>query len=190
MTTIKLIAGSLAALLLVPVLVIGAMAGGFGDGAAAAGGASDGAALPGDLSDLQASVLAHPGIHLTPAARGDVESGIVDPRVLQVLLLIAQTHEFGPVGPFVTGHSYYVKGTTRVSNHAFGRAVDILGVDGAPVSPANEAARELMEQLLTLDPPLEPDEIGGPWIVSVGARSSFTNADHLDHIHIGWDTKP
>jgi len=183
LTPLKVIAAAFAGLLLLPVLVIGAVAGGFGDSSGS---------VPlgevGDPADLMQAVLHNPAIALTPAARSDVASGAIDPRVLEVLLLIAQTHELAPVGPLITGHSYYVKGTTRVSNHVFGRAVDILGVDGAPVSPANEAAREVMQQILTLAPPLVPDELGGPWVISVDGHTSFTNAAHQDHIHIGWQS--
>lgn len=189
MTALKVIGAALAVLLMIPVLVLGAIAGGFGDGSASAAAPASEALALGDPGDLASAVLSHPAIRLTPAARGDVEAGLVDARVLQVLLLVAQTHELDPVGPLVSGHSYYVKGTTRVSNHVYGRAVDILGVDGAAVSPTNEAAREVMEEVLTLPDALVPDEVGGPWIVSVDARSSFTNADHQDHIHIGWSAK-
>lgn len=183
---LKVIGACIGALLLIPVLVLGAVAGGFGDGSVSAAPPSGEAVLLGDPADLQAAVLGHPAIHLTANARGDVEAGLVDPRILQVLLLLAQTHELGPVGPFVTGHSYYVKDTTRVSNHAYGRAVDILGVDGAPVSPANEAAREVMEAVLTLPAGVLPDELGGAWVLSGGGLTSFTK-DHLDHIHVGYD---
>lgn len=187
MTVLKVIGACLAGLLLIPVLVLGAVAGGFGDGSASAVPPADVSVFDGDPGDLAQAVLSHPAIHLIGAARSDVEAGVVDARVLQLLLLLAQTHELGPVGPFVTGHSYYVKGTTRVSNHVYGRAVDILGVDGMPVSPANEAAREVMEQILTFPEPLAPDELGGPWVITVGSRSSFADAAHRDHIHAGHD---
>jgi len=183
-TPLKVIATSLAGLLLLPVLVIGAVAGGFDNGASATG---DTRTFTGDASELVAAVLSDAAIRLTPAARGDVEASGVDPRVLEVLLALAQSHELAPVGPLITGHSNFVKGTTRVSNHVYGRAVDILGVDGEPVSPWNAAARDVMEQALSLPSPLTPDEVGGPWILSVGNRSSFTTADHQNHIHIGYE---
>jgi len=177
---VRAFAAGLAGLLLIPVLVLGAVAGGFGD-------VNDSIELPAeDLGELEAAVLAHPAIHFTDAARGDVEAGLIDPRVLRVLLLVAQIHELGPVGPLITGHSYYVKDTLRVSNHMFGRAVDILGVDGAPVSPANPGAREVMEAILALPEFMQPHELGGPWVLTNGRLWTFTK-DHLDHIHAGWD---
>ena len=67
----------------------------------------------------------------------------------------------------------------------YGRAADILGVDGAPVSIANPAAREVMEEILTLPSPLLPDELGGPWMLQSASVRTFTK-DHGDHIHYGW----
>lgn len=181
MTPLKVIAGSLAGLLLIPVLVIGAVAGGFGD-------AGDANMVGPGAGELEALVLEHPAIHLTSAARGDVGEGTIDPRVLQLLLVLAQSFELGPVGPLISGHTYYVKDTTRVSNHMFGRAVDILGVNGAAVSPSNPAAREVMEAILALPASMQPDELGGPWLLNNGRLWTFTK-DHLDHIHAGWQAK-
>ena len=180
MTPVKVIAAGLSGLLLIPVLVFGAFAGSFGN-------APSTDVMAGDASELAAAVLADTAIHLTSNARSDVRAGVMDARILHVLLLLAQTHELSRVGPLVTGHSYYVKGTSRVSNHASGRAVDILAIDGWPVSPGNSAARDVMAELLAISAPLTPDEVGGPWVVHGGVRSSFTNADHQDHIHFGYD---
>jgi len=175
MTPLKTIGASLAALLLLPVMVLSALAGGGGDVAGI-----------GSSSDLIRDVLSDPAISFTAAARSDVESGRVDPRVLSLLLAVAQIHELAPVGPLITGHSTYVKGTDRMSNHVAGRAVDILGVDGAPVSPSNDAAREVMQLILELPPSLQPDELGGPFLLPGGSVRVFTK-DHDDHIHVGWD---
>lgn len=179
----KVIAAAFASLLLLPVLVIGAVAGGVS--------MPDPSATPtlaaGALDDLAAEVLAHPRIGLTAAARGDVEKGTVDPRILAILLFAAEDHTLDRVGPIVTGHSYYVKGTTRVSNHVFGRAVDILAVDGAPVDSSNLGAYRLVEELLGLPSELAPDEIGAPWVISNGTRSSFHDSAHGDHVHAGHD---
>lgn len=137
-----------------------------------------------DQALLSDSVLSHPRIHLLPGARLDVERGLVDPRVLKILLILAEEHELSRVGPFITGHSYYVRGTTRPSNHAFGRAVDILWVDGAPVSNSHPGAFQVVEMLLSLPEPLRPDEIGSPWRFPV--RGSFSDASHQRHIHAGF----
>jgi len=183
-TPIKAICAALCGLLLIPILVIGAVAGGLEPATPTTAQGSP-IALPADLTELGRAVLSSSTIELTPNARHDVEAGTVDPRVLEVLLVLAQTHRLGPVGPLITGHNWFVKGTGRVSNHMFGRAADIMGVDGAPVSIANPTAREVMAEILLLSPPLLPDELGGPWLLSSVSTRVFTK-DHGDHIHFGW----
>lgn len=136
---------------------------------------------------LARAVLESPNIDLRPDARSDVLRGLVDVRVLAGLLYASQGHHLGYVGPFVTGHSVYVAGTTRVSNHAVGRAVDIPLVDGQPVSPSNAAAREVAERLLMLPGLLEPDELGAPWELPADGTVVFTE-NHDDHLHLGYSS--
>lgn len=147
------------------------------------GGASGLQVDGGNEADLAQAVLASPSIAFTKAARTDVEAGSADPRVLAVLLRVAQTHRLGGVGPIKTGHSYYVKGTTRVSNHSFGRAVDISMVDGMAVSSKNLSALQVVRELLSFPSPLRPDEVGSPW--DLPDRGSFSDAAHSRHIHFG-----
>ena len=145
------------------------------------------AQVPFDLGagTLESQVLTHPRIHLTPAARGDVEVARTDPRVLRVLLVLAQHHELNRVGPLSSGHSYFVKGTNRVSNHIPGRAVDIGAIDGVPVSVDNDRAYAAARLVASLAPPLRPDELGGPWRIEAAGIYSFTK-DHGRHLHIGF----
>jgi hypothetical protein len=140
---------------------------------------------PPAASVLAAAVLDHPRIGLRAAAEGDVRAGLVDGRVLAVLLVAASRHDLGSVGPFVTGHSYYVAGTDSPSNHAFGRAVDLPVVDGEAVSPGNDGARALVGIVDRLPADLRPTEIGCPW--ADAARGAFTKA-HDDHLHFGFDS--
>jgi hypothetical protein len=154
--------------------------------AASATGRAQTSTGPCQAGELEGMLLTDPRIRLEPAARGDVASGLVDHRVLQVLLFLAEHHDLNSVGPLISGHSYFVRGTTRPSNHVFGRAVDISVIDGVPVSIANPAALDAMELVLSLPPPFLPDELGGPWLLYHLAVRIFTR-DHGDHIHIGWD---
>lgn len=135
--------------------------------------------------ELISAVLSNPSIRLRPPAAEDVRSGRVDARVLAVLLIASERHTLG-VGPLLTGHSYYVAGTDRVSNHVYGRAVDITMVDDSNVSPGNEAALNLVLTLASLPEPLRPDELGSPWKLEVEGVRSFTRG-HGDHIHWGAD---
>lgn len=176
----KLLLGGVTALLLFPVIAIGAV---FDSGH------QEGVLLHAlEYEALRASVLEHPRIGLTPGARRDVEAGIAHPRVLGLLLVLAERHELGPVGPIKTGHSYFVRGTTRVSNHSYGRAVDILAIDGAYVSPTHQGAYEAVRYILFLPEPLRPHEVGSPW--RFAARGSFSDSDHRGHIHAAWRDFP
>jgi hypothetical protein len=142
---------------------------------------------PCQTGELEAMALSHPRITWRPEARTDVAEHRIDPRVLQVLLYLAERHELGPVGPLITGHSYFVAGTNSPSNHAFGRAVDIAVIDGVAVSSANAGARDAMEMVLDLPAYLLPTELGGPWLLPHPATVSVFTEDHHDHLHIGWD---
>jgi hypothetical protein len=154
----------------------------------AAAAALDTAALP-DLTDraaLAQAVLGNPRIELRPEARLDIETGRADARVLGDLLALSQKFLLAHVGPIITGHAHNVHGTDRASNHAFGRAVDIGAVNGTPVDATNDAARAAVLALAALPPPLRPDEIGSPF-ADVDIGGAFSDSDHDDHIHIGFD---
>src|SRR5215204_879378 len=83
-----------------------------------------------------------------------------------------------------SGHSWYVKGTRRVSNHSVWRAVDLDRVDGRPVSYANAAARRLTLWIGRGGAGVQPSEVGSPW--AFGGRPWFTDAGHQGHLHVGF----
>jgi Transglycosylase SLT domain len=141
----------------------------------------------GDRAALEQAVLASPNIELRPEAESDVRAGRVDPHVLAALLALAQRFPLAGVGPLVSGHSYYVAGTNRPSNHAFGRAVDIGTINGELVSPANGAARQAALALASLPAPLRPDEIGSPFAELENLPGVFSDAAHQDHLHLGYE---
>lgn len=168
----KVIAASLVSFLAVAVMGLGSIATAtddFGDRT---------------YEELVGGVLNHPSIRLLPGARRDVEAGLIDPRVLRILLILAERHELSAVGPLVSGHSYYVKGANRPSNHVFGRAVDILSVDGARVGFANRGAFDAVQILGALEPPLRPSELGAPWPLDFPGITTFVK-DHETHLHAG-----
>jgi hypothetical protein len=141
--------------------------------------------LPGE-SLAALAVLNHPNLSLRAEATADVRSGGVDMRVLAVLLILATTHQLQAVGPLISGHSYYVAGTSHPSNHAFGRVADLPIIDGAPVSAGNGNARSVAEVISHLPSPLRPDELGSPWPLTFTGMRTFTQGHH-DHIHYGYD---
>jgi hypothetical protein len=133
-----------------------------------------------------ADVLADPRITMSDTSRDEVRAGVVDVRVLRLLLDIAKRWPVA-IAVFGGGHPHNVFGTDRVSNHTRGRAVDLWAVDGTDVARqrgnGTSAARDLIVHALRAG----ATEVGGPWALSAGGRSSFTNTLHEDHIHIGFD---
>jgi hypothetical protein len=113
----------------------------------------------------------------------DLASGRLDLRVQSLLAVVAERHTIR-LSCLRSGHSRYVNGTTRVSNHTVWRAVDIDRVDGQPVTPTSPAARALVGWLDGLQGPLRPSEIGSPF--PLGHRPYFTDHGHQRHIHIGY----
>lgn len=173
----KLLIAGVALILTFPVVAAGAVVDALAADAPTA-------VVAGDIDALRAQVLSDPRIRLSANARRDIEDARVDARVLNALVFLAARHDLGWVGPFVSGHSYFVKGTMRVSNHVRGRAVDISIIDGAAVSIRNAGALEAARAVLSLPPPLRPDEVGSPW--SLSEPGAFSNAMHRNHLHLGW----
>jgi hypothetical protein len=113
----------------------------------------------------------------------DLASGRLDLRVQSLLAVLAERHTIR-LSCLRTGHSRFVKGTTRVSNHTVWRAVDIDVVNGQPVSPTSSAARDLVVWLDGLQGPLRPSEIGSPF--NIGRRPYFSDEGHQGHVHVGY----
>jgi hypothetical protein len=114
----------------------------------------------------------------------DLRSGRLDPRVRELLAGAARAYPIR-VSCARTGHSHYVTGTRRVSNHTLWRAVDLDQVDGRPVGPGNHAARDLAFRIGRLRGYLAPAEVGSPWTFG-GGRPWFTDPGHQGHLHIGY----
>ena len=143
-------------------------------------------ASTGSAPSVTIDVLASPRIEMSDTTRSDVRAGRIDTRILGLLLDLTAERRVA-VTVLASGHPHEVFGTNRVSNHTRGRAVDIWAVDGRTVaqqrSEQSSAARELTLRALAAG----ATEVGAPWVVSAGGRSSFTNTVHEDHVHIGLD---
>ena len=113
----------------------------------------------------------------------DYQSPRLDRRVRAVLKAAADRQPIR-VSCVRTGHSWYVKGTRRVSNHSVWRAVDLDQVDGHPVSPANPAAQQLALWIGHGRAGVQPSEVGSPW--HFRGRPWFTDASHQGHLHVGF----
>jgi cell wall-associated NlpC family hydrolase len=113
----------------------------------------------------------------------DLRGGKVDSRIVSVLSAISRDHRIG-VSTIRSDHDRLTTGGS-VSNHFYGRAVDISTVDGQPVGPGNAAAREIAVALARFDPAIRPTEIGSPW--SLPGSQYFTDGEHQNHLHIAFD---
>jgi hypothetical protein len=129
-------------------------------------------------------LLNSPRVTLTSNARADLEAGVVDSRIVALLDAISRRYEIG-IGVFKTGHSMRTR-SGSISNHYFGRAVDITFVSGGPVSDLNRAARQIVMSLAAIQGDLRPDELGHPF-TDLSVVGGFSDADHRDHIHVGFD---
>jgi hypothetical protein len=146
---------------------------------------------PAPSSDPFVQALAHHHRIATTTSRGcdpaaDLASGRLDLRVQSLLAVLAERHTIR-LSCLRSGHSRYVKGTNRVSNHTVWRAVDIDRVDGQPVSAGSQAARALVQWLDGLEGPLRPSEIGSPF--DLGRRPYFTDEGHQGHVHVGYGSE-
>jgi hypothetical protein len=136
-------------------------------------------------SQLSQQVLADDRITLA-SGYGDVASGRIDPRVLALLLYLAESYGQVTVSCLITGHSKFVAHSRRVSAHYYGRAVDISSVGRVSVignqQPGGIVERAVRD-ILSLPPALQPSQVitlldlSGP---------SFRLPDHGDHIHVGY----
>jgi hypothetical protein len=131
------------------------------------------------------ALVDHPNLSLTPNARQDLLDGVVDQRVVDFLAWAVERHTIS-VSVLKTGHSKYVAGTVSISNHWYGRGLDIYAVDGEIVTRDSQAARNLAIEAISLSPPGRPSEIGLPLRDLTGEPGVFADASHQDHLHFGW----
>jgi len=137
------------------------------------------------LSEAAVRLLENAKVILPGPARADVAGGVIDEKMLQLLLALSVKWRFH-VQVLRSGHPVNVFGTKRKSNHTLGRAVDIWAIDGIPVI---DRLRCDWEAVMREADGLGATEIGGPAIPD-GRKppgSYFTNLVHQDHLHLAFD---
>jgi hypothetical protein len=118
--------------------------------------------------------------------KADLDAGAIDPRIVGLLGAITQSHQI-TISSLRSDHSMYTV-SGGVSNHYYGRAMDIAAVDGvsctdtAPTAPCAELAITLSQ----LPAPAMPTELIYCFDVD-GPGPAFARADHCDHVHAGYD---
>jgi hypothetical protein len=140
-----------------------------------------GRSAPGPAARPPAGLTFTNGAGCRPA--GDWTSPRLDRRVRQVLVAASGRYRLR-VSCLRTGHSWFVRGTRRVSHHSVWRGVDVDQVDGRPVSRSNTAARRLAVWIGRGRAGVQPSEVGSPW--SFGGRPWFSDAGHQGHVHVGF----
>ena len=134
---------------------------------------------------LERRILRDPRIGLTAAGAGDLVAGRVDVRVLVVIrYLVVRFHQV-TVSSLVTGHRFFARPHV-VSAHVDGLAVDISSLKGLPIT-GNQGiggvAEHAIKALLRLPVEVQPQQIIS--LLGLGG-ASFPQADHYDHIHVGF----
>jgi hypothetical protein len=189
---LKVAVAGFALVLLAPVAAAGALAAATaetgGDGPLPQPGTSP---SPGDGLEV-ARLLGHPNVTMTGWAAADLRAGVVDHRLVATLILLADRWPIDILG-FKAGHSMCIGGGntpgcpgSHVSNHFYGRAADVMAVDGRPVSPTNRAAFDAVVWLIGLPAPYRPGELGNPWPQFDPLPGVYSDASHRNHLHVGF----
>jgi hypothetical protein len=115
----------------------------------------------------------------------DIQAGLLDQRITGLLALITQKHQV-TITALRSDHSQ-MTASGNVSNHFYGRAMDIAAVDGVSCTDTSTTApcAELGYALAQLPDPLHPSELIYCFDLD-GAGPAFALADHCDHIHAGF----
>jgi putative modified peptide len=128
------------------------------------------------------ALLENENVVLDEVGVADIKAGRIDPRIVGVLTKLSQEHKI-VVSCMCSDHSKFTAGGS-ISNHAYGRGLDIASIDGEIVSPGSALAREVASELSELDPAIRPDEIGSPF--AINGPGYFTDAAHSNHVHVGF----
>jgi hypothetical protein len=122
---------------------------------------------------------------LNESAANDIQSGMIDRRVINLLALLTQRYSL-LISSLRSDHDM-LTASGNISNHYYGRAMDIAAVNGVPctdmslTSPCSEVGRILA----SLPEGAKPTELIYGYDLD-GLGPAFAMADHTDHIHAGF----
>jgi hypothetical protein len=116
----------------------------------------------------------------------DLTSGAIDPRIVGLIAAITQEHQL-TLSSLRSDHSE-MTASGNVSNHYFGRAMDIASVDGVSCTETavDAPCAKLARTLAYLPYPMHPTELIYCFDVD-GPGEAFALPDHCDHVHAGFD---
>ncbi|HEY3435388.1 MAG TPA: hypothetical protein VGK41_07020, partial [Solirubrobacterales bacterium] len=115
----------------------------------------------------------------------DIQAGLLDQRVTGLLALMTRDHQI-TISSLRSDHSQ-MTASGNVSNHFYGRAMDIAAVDGVSCTDTATTApcAQLGYALAQLPAPLHPSELIYCFDLD-GVGPAFALPDHCDHIHAGY----
>jgi hypothetical protein len=146
--------------------------------------------LPAPASPSAAALLANPNFSsYNPAWTSfDLAHGLVDARLVALLNAVVAEHRVG-VWVFKTGHPLLAE--HGISNHFYGRAVDIASVDDQPCdgSPTGACGR-LAVTLAQIHGPLRLSELIYCFDPDPTSGDNWADPGHCNHIHAGYDAHP
>jgi hypothetical protein len=136
---------------------------------------------------LARRVLADPRITIYACGRRDIQSGVIDRRVLATLEFLVASGFNPTVSALKCGHSYLTT-SGNVSEHSFGDAVDISAVNGIPIlghQGPGSITDLVIQRLLTLQGVMKPHQIIS-LMTFANADNTLALPDHYNHIHVGF----
>lgn len=137
------------------------------------------------------------GLEFSENAQSDVDSGSLDTRLAQLLVLLGQRHHVH-VTMIRTGHPMGpVSPGGRENDHWYFRAADIDIIDGIPLAtdPVAMGTLNVGHLLMGLSGPIRLTRVMGPglWHEALGAgdrtgfrNEPFANRIHHDHLDLGY----
>jgi hypothetical protein len=116
----------------------------------------------------------------------DLTTGAIDPRIVGLIGALTQEHQI-TISSLRSDHSMYTV-SGNVSNHFYGRALDIAVVDGVSCTDTavDAPCANLGRALAYLPAPAHPTELIYCFDLD-GPGPAFARSDHCDHIHAGYD---
>jgi hypothetical protein len=116
----------------------------------------------------------------------DLTSGAIDPRIVGLIGAITQEHQL-TISALRSDHSEYTT-SGYISNHFYGRAMDVAAVDGVSCTDTavDAPCANLARSLAYLPAPAHPTELIYCFDVD-GPGEAFALPDHCDHVHVGFD---
>ncbi len=138
-------------------------------------------------------ILADDDMEIYEGGRKNIEKNSISPLVLNSIGQLA-TQGFTPeISSLKAGRRSPYTNSGNLSNHPFGRAVDIPAINGKAVFDDHDQVAGLtwssVLSQLVLPTEFRATEVISPYELDGKEGVSWTDGDHKDHIHVGYGKK-